>query len=437
MSNYNKNDINPNPNIKLFFLVLIIIAVFSNYLIHAKNILIINSVIALLMILCFFEDKNILISLFISSSFFDFNVEGLTYFKILGYIIVIVLSVNLLTKQIILKNNYNKYLMIIFVCLLSQIVNREFNSFYIIKLVMILVMMVSIESFVKTLRELYTVILLLGFAGVCAAIFTINEIVSHPDIKRVTGSMGNPNNTAAIFVMIFPFSLMYYKKSKKTILKVLSILFGIIIITGILVCASRGAFASLFIVYLIMIFSTSWKVKFPIILITILTLIIVKNSFDYYRGFERYQKISDEGLLSSKSTKIRIEVTKIGLNVFLKNPIFGVGSGRFQEKTVGPKNRYLGYLGGGIAPHNMYSQILAELGLIGAIVFFIYFYDIVKRLYINSKNESNDISMVSNVLLLSFLSLLITMASSGNYIKPYLYVIASFTSLLDKFSIDS
>jgi putative inorganic carbon (HCO3(-)) transporter len=85
----------------------------------------------------------------------------------------------------------------------------------------------------------------------------------------------------------------------------------------------------------------------------------------------RYLTIFDPVEKQDQSAKGRLDAWVDGMFLFAAKPISGVGAGAFAWARVEKFGRYL-------MPHNMYVQILAELGLIGAIAYALFLSDIFR-----------------------------------------------------------
>jgi O-antigen ligase len=325
------------------------------------------------------------------------------------------------------------FLAIFLICCLSQLVNKAFVPFYLTKLAMLFCMMISINAFIQDKNQLKTVLLILAVAGVVAAGITIYEVILNPSLKRVSGSLGNPNNTAAIFCMLLPISALIMNQGKKLRFILQAIFFAIILLLAILISASRGALFNLIIMAAFAFLLFNWKGKLAIVALILASMIIFLTLFENYRGIERFQELkTQDELLETRAVKIRLEIATIGLMLFLENPIMGVGSGSFRSETQGMGTEYNGYLWAGIAPHNMYTQIIAELGIIGFLLFAWFYFTIFKYLFAGLMLQNSELTLISKVLIFSYSAMLISMISSGDYLKPFIYIIAGFAVVIRK-----
>jgi O-antigen ligase len=388
-----------------------------------------------LLALCYFMfNRVLLIAIFIALSFFDFAVEGLTYFKILGYLLLVVLTISVLLKQIHIDLTNRLILLLIAIFLASvagQLVNGVFMTAILTKLLMVFAMLISISVFITRLDELKFVLWMLTIAGMVAAAITIYEVIANPNIHRIEGSLGNPNNTAAIFCMLLPYSAVLLGRKNKGRALLFAGMAITLLLVAIFVTASRGGILSLSAIAATALFLFKLKGKLVTLSLILFSALLLFALLDNYRELNRYEEIlRSDNVLQVKAVRQRLEIASIGLQLFLENPVWGVGAGNFRSETKDMETESLGYLYGGIAPHNMYTQILAELGIIGFFLFMWFYYTIFEHLLFGMRHEHPEIKRVAKILLFSFVAIMVSMATSGNYNKVFIYIIAGFALVL-------
>jgi len=211
-------------------------------------------------------------------------------------------------------------------------------------------------------------------------------------------------NGLSIGMMFFiPFYLLLHKNNKWT--KFLLVISIFCILTGLLFTYNRASWIGFFFASLLIpIFFPNTRKMFTL---SVLVLIIVV-SFTAFIGRDqiseenkgetgtsemRYKTLNlKEAVMhrftSKGSIYSRMNVQKAALKMILEKPVFGFGYHTF--KDVSPKyyQRIKGVPytigGGGVAAHNVFLFILAELGLVGLILYvFIIFYmlNISRKLY--------------------------------------------------------
>lgn len=115
-------------------------------------------------------------------------------------------------------------------------------------------------------------------------------------------------------------------------------------------------------------------------------------------------------------------------NIFLDNYILGVGPRMFRLHCDNPDYAYNSitfyYSGCSTSPHNIYMQVLAEIGIIGLIFVLLFFisliYILIKNLIYNSKNK---IRTFENILIICFLLNLFPLFPTGNFFGNWINII--------------
>ncbi len=420
-------------NISIILLALSLLLLMFEFSKREMTIAVFMSV-GVLAFLFFMFNRVLLVAIFIALSFFDFTIEGLTYFKVLGYLLLLVLMIHFLLKQIHMDVIDRMILLlgaIFLVCAASQLINKSFVLFYLIKLVMIFAMIVSIRVFITRLEDLKFVLWILALAGMVAAGITIYEVILNPDIKRAEGSLGNPNNTAAIFCMLLPFSTVLLGRKSGWQGLMFSALVALFLMTAIFLTASRGALLTLIAVAAAALIMFRMKGKIITISLLLFSVLLFYTLFDNYQGLKRYEQLLNSGnVIETEAVQVRLEITAIGLQLFMDNPVWGVGAGSFQSETKDMETEYNGYLYSGIAPHNMYTQILAELGMVGFLLFGWFYFTIFEYIFSCVRHSAPEIRRVAKMLLFSFIAIMVSMVTSGNYVSTFIYIVAGFSLVL-------
>jgi len=141
--------------------------------------------------------------------------------------------------------------------------------------------------------------------------------------------------------------------------------FVLALITTILTFSRGGLLATLVgIVITIAFFSVKTTVKFffavPIITWISYFTVLKVMQIDIYQIFiKRMESVGKDGGSG------RIEIWNNGLSLFLNNPIQGIGLYNFRDYSAD-------FFGEGIYMHNTFLEILVESGVIGSVLFFIF-----------------------------------------------------------------
>ena len=112
----------------------------------------------------------------------------------------------------------------------------------------------------------------------------------------------------------------------------------------------------------------------------------------------------------------RTTLMKLGMNIFIKKPIFGIGVG--VEKWVSVTSQPL--------PHNMIVQYLVQMGIVGSIIIHIHFIILFNNYW---KNKTPDVwpvllsllgaMAVPDIVSSRFLSILVIILILNSHYKKY------------------
>ena len=117
----------------------------------------------------------------------------------------------------------------------------------------------------------------------------------------------------------------------------------------------------------------------------------LKGLFDIFSSFSS----------ADASTTTRIEFVKIGFDIFLKNPLLGIGLNNYSYVAY---NNYS--IWGQVYAHNNYVELLSDFGIVG---FVLYYWIIIKSI-IKLNETYKLVKFDKNVKLFRLLCLLLTMS---------------------------
>ena len=192
---------------------------------------------------------------------------------------------------------------------------------------------------------------------------------------------------------LFAFIALYYSKSKKIFILAMLLL----VLTDVLIylAGERTGFFNLFLATLIILFFTeNWKkIRAITFVISIIIIIIITFTFDAVKERVIDQTLSDfnfnststsiineplnnENEIEAKQNRIFFFSTrheamaKISINMFLDNPIGGIGTKLFRTLCSDPQYYEANFTKSSSCdthPHNVFFQLLAETGVAGII----------------------------------------------------------------------
>ena len=189
------------------------------------------------------------------------------------------------------------------------------------------------------------------------------------------------------------------------VLKLLSILFILLSFINMLIIPNRTSYVVLIILVLFSILYT-YKKNISVFFITFISLLIVSiASYNYFSLVQNRVDLTINSINNiiksenySSSLGLRIGFAKYSLEVIKNEPLLGVGTGDYMQevrKRLPPKYKYIGNIS---YPHNLYIQILLQIGIIGLCAFFYLIYQIINYQASRDKKAIMLIVAISSLL---------------------------------------
>ena len=292
----------------------------------------------------------------------------------------------------------------------------------------ILINILSTEMRIKGFLWLF--LLAGGYNAISSAIayFSGNLVVAQ-GIERAEGLAGaDPNTLAVSIVLGLPFMYFALIWVKNKFLKILPLIFLAASIFTISITGSRSGIIGI-VVSAAMIWLVSKK-KMVTAMVAILVMVI--GWFALPAQYQqRYASIFSDEI--DPSSQGRIDAWKAGWGMFKANPITGIGvdcfplayaSGRYSDTRVL------------LRPHNLYIQIISELGIVGLAAFGALIYYIMrsnfrlrKRLKSAGKAD-HPFVWISYSITCSFGALFATSFFGHSLFRGHWYVCAALTAAL-------
>ncbi len=221
----------------------------------------------------------------------------------------------------------------------------------------------GIITFVNSTNRMQKLIFMwLGVHGVLG----INGVLHHG--QGVGGWLGDENDfgmemNVAIPVAFFMYQGAQNKRSKALYLGLLGLF-----VMALIATSSRGGFLGLIAVGTYCWLYSTQKIMSLIVGLCMIGLVFIAAPQEYW---DRINTITEDSTMESGTAGQRMFTWGIGWEMFLANPVFGVGQANFPW-TIGD------YLGGrtwqtkslaGRQAHSLYFTLLPELGLVGLGIF--------------------------------------------------------------------
>ncbi len=215
-------------------------------------------------------------------------------------------------------------------------------------------------------------------------ISSMQSITGSTEDYRIAGPIGDPNYFALILLALFPLAFERMVNEKKWSLKIIASIAMTVCLLSILFTYSRGAFVALIVVSVVMLLRTPGRPIYFILMGVLIFILAIQFAPPQYT--ERMQSLltivpgNTERVEPDSSLLERYGELMIGAEMFLDHPLIGVGKGNYpdyyveyaQKTGVSPSRQVF-------SPHNLYLEVLAEHGLLGALIFGAMLYQMLKR----------------------------------------------------------
>lgn len=241
-------------------------------------------------------------------------------------------------------------------------VEKSYKS--IITLARLIVFLFIVCQFAQKEHEQKGLMKAYAYGAIISSLSIISAFLNNQeyDFFRYSAYGFDPNDLGLTLALAIPLAWYVSFTEPSRIMSWVYRLFVPVLVFGITLTASRGAFVALvvalcFVVWTI--FRLSLRYKFLLLTFVLFTSIVVVKFSPVY-SWERILSISSE--LHTGSISGRFSIWREGLKVFFNNPIFGVGVGGFKsgvESTLGRQ----------AAPHNLFLGVLVGQGIVGFTIF--------------------------------------------------------------------
>lgn len=188
---------------------------------------------------------------------------------------------------------------------------------------------------------------------------------------RVEGPIGEKNRYAQILVVLVPLGIMLARAETSRGLRSAALVATLLVAAGGVLTYSRGAAVALFAVVVLMVVLRELRVRY--LVAVVLLGVIVAVAFP--RWAERFSSAldavgSDEGIEAADgSVRGRLSSTLGALQVYSQHPVIGVGPAQYPLYHRDAAEQVDLRIEDTRQPHNLYAQVLAETGTLGAVGF--------------------------------------------------------------------
>jgi putative inorganic carbon (HCO3(-)) transporter len=205
---------------------------------------------------------------------------------------------------------------------------------------------------------------------------------------RAAGSIGEQNRYAQILLVVLPFAVFFFQHAKSGWVRILAAVSGVLVICGIVLTFSRGAFVALAMLFFVMGYLRFIRWSHLAIGVVLLSSYVVIHEPDYLTRMASLAQVhtlfdsSNQRPSADYSATERLAGNLASINVFMQHPILGVGRGVYGKYFATPAVYKLGIRQVRHYPsHNLYLNLAAESGILGLTLFMAVVVVIAKRLH--------------------------------------------------------
>jgi O-antigen ligase len=180
--------------------------------------------------------------------------------------------------------------------------------------------------------------------------------------QRLSGAPSdivNPNGLGFVIVTIVPYLYYLVWGSGRNVHRLIFLLLMPLLVYALVLTMSRGAFLALCVVMWMVFKESRHKIFLVLIIVSSMAGVWVNLSADHK---DRYMSLFSSSSKQSASAEGRWRGMLNEFEIALDRPIVGHGLGTTAESKVHTGHRYQ-------AAHNLYAEILIEIGIIGFILF--------------------------------------------------------------------
>lgn len=279
------------------------------------------------------------------------------------------------------------FLTIVFISLLTGAVLFNGIRLFFLNLILGLCVLLATHIICSSLRSLeYVTIFIITFF-ILNAVYALIYSVS-TGFRATSLSVGTPTYSAHLFVQGIAVTVGAILSNRFVRYKKIFTICIVILLMALFLSLTRAAWLSLFLLILLSLFFTKIPKRY-ILYVVLGIVLIVTVSFFYLRTDtfifmlkDRLASDVQKANLSAGSIALRILLWKSAWSLFLQSPILGIGFDNFVivNKTTEFYNIIKGLGFTDLYVHNVYLQLLAEIGILGFLSFIYLIWRIFKTI---------------------------------------------------------
>ena len=240
-----------------------------------------------------------------------------------------------------------------------------FSDIY-VKIILIFALMISTLTTAKRLRQMTWVMIVASGYIALRAVFDYLRGANLTEGDRVRGAVGgifeNPNDLALNLVTFLAPTLFIVLYERKTSRRLFAAGIAVTMLMAIVATKSRSGFLGLAAMLMVVAYYTlKARPGYVVAGMFALALAMPLMPMSFW---DRMTSIVEADQDKTGSREARIKIMEKGLQVFVDNPLTGVGAGQFQNyddhSSDADKWR---------VTHNVWLQVATELGIFGVVIF--------------------------------------------------------------------
>ncbi len=222
----------------------------------------------------------------------------------------------------------------------------------------------------------------------------------------------------------FPLCYYLFKSTGSRLLKIASLVLLAMFIVSIIFTGSRGAFVGMVATIIYLLYKEK-KLVVGLVTLAVLSVPAIYLVSDQY--VERIESIKEYE--NDESVGVRFQLWRAGLSMIGDYPIFGVGTGNFPNAYGGTyrekdsANLYW-------SPHNVFIQIITEMGLVGFTIYILF----IASIFLVNKQSRKMLAQIEDGKPLLYFSHCIDVILLG-YIVAGQFITATYYPHLFQFSV--
>jgi hypothetical protein len=234
------------------------------------------------------------------------------------------------------------------------------------------ILFIVVATSVRTPRHVVVIAVAFVVGATISALYGL--LLSEPDpnrLRRLSGAIDNPNELATLLVSALVFSVVLLVNIRRSRPLARAGLWTALVfcLAAVMLTGSRGGLVALAVALLAAMFIGS-GLRGRVAVIGLAALLVGATYFTTLATPEVREHISSVGSGSG-----RLDLWNVGWRMVQDEPLRGVGAGNFQESTIhyllepGAIQEDEHIVGTPRVAHNTYLEIVAELGIVGLVLF--------------------------------------------------------------------